>query len=267
MDWNARFITSMVALFGCLAIFVVGIWWSMGDPIELPEPPTSEPAIATGVTARQGGTYLRGAEALRARARIDELEESGRSQERLLDSKNEELDEARRELLRLRADLAAANEFNDILVRAAAQTPAAPAPPAPLGSELLAVEPTAEPTGPANPADPATPSPESESADGDADTDTALQTARQRLADLEAERMIEQIAAADTMRLIGAPAVDGLIRALQSPRADVRRWACNRLGDLGQVAGEAIPYLVLLRSDQDESVRDRASAAIARIQE
>jgi len=76
-----------------------------------------------------------------------------------------------------------------------------------------------------------------------------------------------QIAAADAMGRIGAPAVPALASALSDSDAVVRLQACKALAYMGAKASPAVPDLVQRLYDSEEAVRMQAANALGQIGE
>jgi hypothetical protein len=76
-----------------------------------------------------------------------------------------------------------------------------------------------------------------------------------------------QIAAADALGRIGAPAVPALAGALSDSDAVVRLQACRALAYMGARASPAVPDLVQRLYDSEEAVRTQAANALGQIGE
>jgi hypothetical protein len=74
-----------------------------------------------------------------------------------------------------------------------------------------------------------------------------------------------QETAIDSLGRIGAPAVPGLIQALEHPNRDQRLRAAKVLARIGPDAAQAVPILVELLNDQDEEIRKASARALGQI--
>ena len=265
MEWNVRFMTAMVALFGSLAIAVVGIWWATSESPPYPTIDRTPLPQVSSQKAPKGAIYVRGTDSMRLRARLDELQEQVRRQERLIAAKNRELEEKQSTLVTLRAEVKSSYDFANMLLAAAdaAEDGSDSKPPV---NQQPAVGPAAntlniDPLVPAETGAPRLEDPDPRPSE----TELALQNLRQRLTVLESDAALRRAAQMEVVRRIGAEAVNGLIDSLESPRAEVRAWACDALADLGTDAADAVPALRLLANDADPEVRIRAAVALQAI--
>ena len=84
---------------------------------------------------------------------------------------------------------------------------------------------------------------------------------------LIAEKQAFEAVVSETFVRLGRDAVPVLVYQLANPRADVRQWAANVLGELGPVARDAIPSLSDALRDADEAVREAARNSLEKIDE
>jgi HEAT repeat protein len=70
---------------------------------------------------------------------------------------------------------------------------------------------------------------------------------------------------ATALAQIGPGAVPGLIEALRSKNANVRRIAAKVLGKIGPAARQAVPWLRPLLKDEQGGVREAAAQALKQI--
>ena len=270
MDWSVRFTTGIVALFASLLIISLGLWWALGTQSpQLIDPPDADLVVNAGVGAQQQ-SYLRGPEALRAAAAIEDLQLQLERAERLVASKNQSLEQRRLEIMSLREKLRAADELNSLMI---AVTQAAPMPNDGDTPRVGVLEEEGNPLGP-GPSDGLQGELEATDDPGQAQEPEAnqadselLQQVRTQLADREAEMVLHRLARTEVIQAIGLPALDGLISALNNQKAEVRAWACEALGDLGLQAAEAYGPLRMLLNDSDPTVRERARVALSRVRE
>jgi hypothetical protein len=82
---------------------------------------------------------------------------------------------------------------------------------------------------------------------------------------LMAEKRAFEAVVSETFVRLGKDAVPVLVYQLANPRADVRQWAANLLGELGPVARDAIPSLSDSLRDADEAVREAARNSLEKI--
>ena len=82
---------------------------------------------------------------------------------------------------------------------------------------------------------------------------------------LIAEKQAFEAVVSETFVRLGRDAVPVLVYQLANPRADVRQWAANLLGELGPVARDAIPSLSDALRDADETVREAARNSLEKI--
>ena len=280
MDWNSRFITAMVALFATLSLLVVGLWWAIGidsaPALQQASAPVVRPARATGPRK----SYLRGSEAMRARARIEDLETQLDRSQRLIDRKNQSLEAMRQQLLELRSRAREAEELSGLVFSAAQDHVEAQE--ESIAESLLGFadppegetegEPFTDLDNPLaeNPADPTTQEDASEPAEAEPDAaqlENELMEVRTALANVESELVLTQLARAEVIKSIGPDGLNGLIASLESPRAEVRAWACDALGEMGLEAAAAFAVLQQMRNDPDARVRERAAWAVTQVRE
>jgi hypothetical protein len=95
-------------------------------------------------------------------------------------------------------------------------------------------------------------------------TELQLQ-AETELDSLIAEKRAFETVVLETFVRLGKDAVPVLVYQLANPRADVRQWAANLLGELGPVARDAIPSLSDALRDTDETVREAARNSLEKI--
>jgi hypothetical protein len=91
---------------------------------------------------------------------------------------------------------------------------------------------------------------------------------RQAAAEFElliTEKRAFEAVVSETFVRLGKDAVPVLVYQLANPRADVRQWAANLLGELGPVARDAIPSLSDALRDADESVREAARNSLEKV--
>lgn len=276
MDWNSRFITAVVALFGTFSLLVIGLWWAIGiDPAPSLQPVDAR-AVRPALASAPRRSYLRGSEAMRARARIDELETQLDRSQRLIERKNQSLDLMRGELLELRQRASEAEALSG-MVFSAAQNHVETQEPS-IDDALLGFDepeileqpdmPDAESLPMLEGEDPVDGAAETDGeAAGTADMANELMALRQALANVESELVLTQLARAEVVKAIGADGLDGLIASLESPRAEVRVWACDALGEMGLAAADAFAVLQQMRNDPNQRVRDRAAWALTQVRE
>ncbi|MEM7312595.1 MAG: HEAT repeat domain-containing protein [Planctomycetota bacterium] len=74
-----------------------------------------------------------------------------------------------------------------------------------------------------------------------------------------------QETAIDSLGRIGAPAVPGLIQALEHPDRNQRLRAAKVLARIGPDAAQAVPILIQLLNDQDDEIRKASARALGQI--
>lgn len=256
MEWNVRLAVAMaVSLIGAVVAGLT-VWWAATQPTNYQpqQVPVAQRPVVREVPPV--GVHLRGGEALEARARIDALQQRLRQQTRLVALKNRELQDMREAIRQLRVDLA--DSLNQATLAEL---------------ELLATPPESPRDNAAEPPAEASPSAQPSAQSGldeelqAAELELSLEEANARAAQLEAVLANRRSAKLAALKRIGPAAVDGLIEALESPRVEVRLWACDALADLGQDAMEAEEALRMLLDDSDAEVRVRATVALQRIRE
>lgn len=269
--WH-RALTALVALVLATVVLTVG-WWGWRTP----RPPSTQPLESTkSVTAlpqvsgkQADAIALRTMELLKAREELRAAEARWGDEVRRRAVLTLELERLRSELESLRVER---NETLDFALQLLQELQARDLPESPAQTQLEQ-QPAGQQPGTAAPSDAVV---------GDLlnevqqlrsrleESQSALAALVERTADIEdaalqQQHRITQAAIRVLRQTNSEAAVAALIAELQSPYAEIRRWAARSLEGLGPDAQQAIEPLNALLADPDSTVREAAAAALRAI--